>query len=105
MVVGAGVWDINANKAVAMQYSQRNYNAVDFYTTDPFASSDHDPALVGLRIQGNPAPNPSQSPGGTNPGTPDSSGQPGAGSATGQPAPGEGGSASGGAMPTGRASR
>lgn len=102
MVVGAGVWDINADEAVAMQYSRRNYNAVDFYTTDPFASSDHDPALVGLRIQGNPAPNPSQSPGGTNPGTPDSSGQPGAGSATGQPAPGEGGSASGGAMPTGR---
>ncbi len=49
LVTGAGVWDINADESVAMQYSRRNYNLVDFYAPGPYAASDHDPALVGVR--------------------------------------------------------
>jgi len=53
MVSGAGVWDINGDESIAMQYSRRNYNVVDFHQDGPFASSDHDPAIFGLNI---PAP-------------------------------------------------
>lgn len=52
LVTGAAVWDINADESIAMQYSRRNYNVVDFYTETPFASSDHDPAIVGIKVQG-----------------------------------------------------
>ncbi|WP_130013222.1 ExeM/NucH family extracellular endonuclease [Serinicoccus sediminis] len=48
LVTGAGVWDINADESIAFQYSRRNYNVVDFHSDDQFASSDHDPVLVGL---------------------------------------------------------
>lgn len=48
LVTGAAVWDINADESVAFQYSRRDYNVVDFYAPDPFASSDHDPDLVGI---------------------------------------------------------
>lgn len=48
LVTGAAIWDINGDEAVAFQYSRRNYNIVDFYAPDPFASSDHDPAVAGL---------------------------------------------------------
>lgn len=47
-VTGAAVWDINGDESVAFQYSRRNYNVVDLYAPDPFASSDHDPVLVGF---------------------------------------------------------
>lgn len=52
MVTGAQVWDINADEAIAMQYSRRRYNVTDFYTTDPVATSDHDPLVVGLTAKG-----------------------------------------------------
>ncbi|WP_353950229.1 ExeM/NucH family extracellular endonuclease [Knoellia sp. S7-12] len=53
MVTGAGVWDINGDESVAMQYSRRNYNVTDFFTaTTPFASSDHDPLVIGLQVSG-----------------------------------------------------
>ncbi|WP_083652584.1 ExeM/NucH family extracellular endonuclease [Serinicoccus sp. CNJ-927] len=48
LVSGAGVWDINGDESIAFQYSRRNYNLVDFHSDDQFASSDHDPVLVGL---------------------------------------------------------
>ena len=32
-----------------MQYSRRNYNVVDFYAPTPYASSDHDPVLIGIK--------------------------------------------------------
>lgn len=48
LVTSASVWDINGDESVAFQYSRRNYNIVDFYAPDPFASSDHDPVVVGL---------------------------------------------------------
>lgn len=52
MVTGAGIWDINSDESVAMQYSRRNYNVTDFYTTQPWSSSDHDPLLIGLEVVG-----------------------------------------------------
>nr|WP_245703194.1 ExeM/NucH family extracellular endonuclease [Raineyella antarctica] len=52
LVSGAGVWDINADESVAMQYSRRNYNVTDFHTTGAYASSDHDPIVVGLAAKG-----------------------------------------------------
>lgn len=52
MVSGAGIWDINADESVAMQYSRRNYNATDFHTPSQFASSDHDPLVIGLSVKG-----------------------------------------------------
>ena len=49
LIAGGAVWNINGDESVAMQYSRRNYNVVDFFTPGPFASSDHDPAVVGLK--------------------------------------------------------
>ena len=42
------MWDINGDESIAFQYSRRLYNVVDFYSDDQFASSDHDPVVVGL---------------------------------------------------------
>ncbi|WP_157073111.1 ExeM/NucH family extracellular endonuclease [Kribbia dieselivorans] len=50
VVTGAGVWDINGDESIAMQYSRRNYNVTDFHTTSQYASSDHDPVVVGLQF-------------------------------------------------------
>ena len=52
MVTGAGVWDINADESVAMQYSRRNYNVTDFFAATPYSSSDHDPLVIGLAVKG-----------------------------------------------------
>ena len=61
LVSGAGIWDINGSESVAMQYSRRNYNVTDFYTTSQFGASDHSPALVGFSMQA-PSPTPSMTP-------------------------------------------
>jgi 5'-nucleotidase len=49
-VTGAHVWNINAGEALALEYSRYNYNATNFYKADPFRSSDHDPLVVGVRL-------------------------------------------------------
>ncbi|NLJ54666.1 MAG: ExeM/NucH family extracellular endonuclease, partial [Intrasporangiaceae bacterium] len=48
LVTGAAIWDINGDESIAFQYSRRNYNLVDYHRPDEFASSEHDPILVGL---------------------------------------------------------
>ena len=48
LVSGAAIWDINGDESIAFQYSRRNYNLIDYHRPDEFASSDHDPILVGL---------------------------------------------------------
>ncbi|MGA4508651.1 ExeM/NucH family extracellular endonuclease [Propionibacteriaceae bacterium G1746] len=48
LVAGAAIWEINGDESIAMQYSRRNYNVVDFHQPTPYASSDHDPAIVGI---------------------------------------------------------
>jgi 5'-nucleotidase len=51
LVTGADIWEINANEAVAFQYSRYNYNATIFFNAgDPFATSDHNPEIVGLDL-------------------------------------------------------
>jgi predicted extracellular nuclease len=56
MVIGADVWQINAQEAVAYAYSRYNYNVTLLFNgTDPFAASDHDPVIVGLTLPSPPA--------------------------------------------------
>ncbi|ACZ32093.1 5'-Nucleotidase domain protein [Xylanimonas cellulosilytica DSM 15894] len=45
---GADVWEINADESIALQYSRYNYHGTLFHAPDQFASSDHNPVVVGL---------------------------------------------------------
>ena len=45
---GADIWNINSGESIALEYSRWNYHATDFYQPDPYASSDHDPVVLGL---------------------------------------------------------
>jgi predicted extracellular nuclease len=47
-VTGADIWEINANESVAFEYSRHNYNVTDFYASDVYRASDHNPEIVGL---------------------------------------------------------
>ena len=47
-VTGTDMWTINANEAIALEYSRFNYNVAELYAPDQFRSSDHNPAIVGL---------------------------------------------------------
>ena len=52
-VAGAAKWHINADEPVALDYNL-NFKSLaqqsSFYNVDPFASSDHDPLVVGLNL-------------------------------------------------------
>lgn len=50
MVTGVDIWRINADEAVAFEYSRDNYNATSFYEENPFRASDHNPEVVGLEL-------------------------------------------------------
>ncbi len=50
LVTGTDIWNINAVEALALEYSRFNYNALNFYDTTPYRSSDHDPVIVGLDL-------------------------------------------------------
>lgn len=50
LVSGVDVWQINAEEAVAFEYSRYNYNATLLYADDQFRASDHNPELVGLDV-------------------------------------------------------
>ena len=57
MVTGADIWQINAQEAVAYNYSRYNYNVTLLFNgTDPFAASDHNPEVVGLTLPSTPVP-------------------------------------------------
>jgi predicted extracellular nuclease len=47
-VGGAGVWQINADEPVALDYN--SYNQAALYQPNPFRSSDHNPTLIGLNL-------------------------------------------------------
>jgi 5'-nucleotidase len=49
-VTGVDIWEINANEALAYEYSRHNYNVTDFYAPDVFRASDHNPELVGIDV-------------------------------------------------------
>ena len=49
-VVDAEVWDINADEAIAFEYSRRLNNTSDVFENNVFRSSDHDPIKVGFNL-------------------------------------------------------
>jgi len=56
MVTGATIWQIDAQESVAFAYSRDNYNVTQLYDgSNPFATSDHDPEVVGLNLPVTPA--------------------------------------------------
>jgi predicted extracellular nuclease len=57
-VTGATDWQINGPESVMAQYGRHNNNAVNLYEEGPFASSDHDPMIVGLDAGYEEAPAP-----------------------------------------------
>ncbi len=46
---GADIWNINSPESIALEYSRYNYHGTLFYRSDPYASSDHDPVVLGLK--------------------------------------------------------
>ena len=46
---GADIWNINSPESIALEYSRYNYHGTLFYANDPYASSDHDPVVAGLK--------------------------------------------------------
>ncbi len=49
-VTGVDTWEINANEAVAFEYSRHNDNITQFYEENVFRASDHNPELVGIAV-------------------------------------------------------
>ncbi len=49
MVTGLVEWHINADEPDLLNYSSR-FNDPAFFSVDPFASSDHDPVIIGLEF-------------------------------------------------------
>jgi len=49
---GADIWNINSGESVALQYSRYNVHGTLFYDDSVYASSDHDPVVLGLRSSG-----------------------------------------------------
>jgi hypothetical protein len=51
LVTGATIWQINAQESVADAYSRFNYSPTQLFDPNsPWAASDHDPVVVGLRV-------------------------------------------------------
>jgi hypothetical protein len=50
-VTGVDVWEINANEALAFEYSRFNYNVTQFYESNVFRASDHNPETVGVDVR------------------------------------------------------
>ncbi len=61
-VTGADTWDINADEAVAREYSRYNQNATLLYDDSVHRASDHDPTVVGYDPLGATSPEPPQLP-------------------------------------------
>jgi 5'-nucleotidase len=57
MVTGADIWEINANEPISYEYSRYNYNVTDLWQPNlPFATSDHNPEVLGLNLPDTTAP-------------------------------------------------
>jgi uncharacterized protein len=48
-VAGVTIWHINADEPSVLDYNTE-FKAQDLYAPTPYRSSDHDPAVVGLRL-------------------------------------------------------
>ncbi|MBB6096648.1 hypothetical protein HNR42_000060 [Deinobacterium chartae] len=53
-VTGVTQWHINSNEPRALQYTNSRYSSDNTYAPTPYASSDHDPIIVGLNLQPDP---------------------------------------------------
>ncbi|MES2071169.1 MAG: ExeM/NucH family extracellular endonuclease [Pseudomonadota bacterium] len=53
-VTGITVWHVNADEPAVLDYNTE-YKADDRYDATPYRSSDHDPVLVGLTLNADPA--------------------------------------------------
>lgn len=49
-VTGSDIWNINSVESVALEYSRYNNNVTNYYASDEFRASDHDPVVVGLDL-------------------------------------------------------
>jgi predicted extracellular nuclease len=49
-IAGVQVWHINADEPSVIDYNTE-YKSQDFYTSDPFRASDHDPIIIDLDIK------------------------------------------------------
>ncbi|MEU2204024.1 ExeM/NucH family extracellular endonuclease [Microbacterium oleivorans] len=51
---GADIWNINSGESIALEYSRFRTHGTEFYSADPFRSSDHDPVIVGMNADAAP---------------------------------------------------
>lgn len=49
-VTGIDHWHINADEQIALDYNTE-FNPAELYALNPYRSSDHDPVVIGLRLQ------------------------------------------------------
>lgn len=54
-ITGADIWNINSVEPISLNYSRYNYNVTNYYNTEPYSASDHDPVVVGLKLKAAPA--------------------------------------------------
>ncbi|MFJ6679505.1 ExeM/NucH family extracellular endonuclease [Microbacterium sp. NPDC091382] len=50
----ADIWNINSGESIALEYSRFRTHGTEFYSADPFRSSDHDPVIVGMNAEAAP---------------------------------------------------
>lgn len=50
----ADIWNINSGESIALEYSRFRTHGTEFYSPDPFRSSDHDPVIVGMKAKAAP---------------------------------------------------
>ena len=50
-VAGASAWHINADEPEMLDYNSEPGKPADYFATDPFRSSDHDPVIIGLDLK------------------------------------------------------
>lgn len=50
----ADIWNINSGESIALEYSRFRSHGTEFYSADPFRSSDHDPVVVGMQADAAP---------------------------------------------------
>ncbi len=68
-ITGITHWNINADEQISIDYNTE-FNPTGLYSPNAFRSSDHDPVIIGLRLNselGSPAPAPTPAPDGTPP--------------------------------------
>ena len=55
-LTGADIWEINADEALALEYSRYGYHGTLFHEDGPYRSSDHNPVIVAFESGLDPEP-------------------------------------------------